>query len=345
MGLQRAFDVVATRDVAVLNEFETIALLSRPLKTSAGYVTVGIGDDAAVLRLHGEIACSVDSCLEGRHFDLRWLSVAQAAVRAFVAAISDLAAMAAEPLAALSAIVVPGPQDEAMLAELAEAQARISADYGCPIVGGNVTRGAQWEFTTTVIGKTKQPMLRSGARPGQELWLLGEVGAAATGLSWLTTSAGAPSSSAIDHCVRAWREPTAQTRAALELAGMATAGIDISDGLAAEAGHIATASGVSLVIEEAALRGSLSSHVVKACLQQGLDPMEQALYGGEDYALLAVCPPGSQVAAGQRIGRVELSEPARRSGSSGLFLETRQQDGSSKRTSLNVRGYDHLALR
>lgn len=327
----------------MLNEFETIALLSRELGTSAKHVCVGIGDDAAVLRADAKLVWSVDTALEGRHFDLRWLGVEQAATRAFVAAVSDLAAMAARPLGALSAIVVPGAQEEATIAQLAKAQARVAAQYGCPILGGNITAGPHWEFTTTVLGSAERPLLRSGARSGDELWLVGDVGAAAVGLKSLQAGREAPRSAAMEHCVRAWREPVAQTEAALALVPSATAGIDVSDGLAADAQHLARASRVSVVIEEPALRRSLSVEMISSCEQLGLDPVQQALRGGEDYALLIACGAGSRPGSGHRVGRVESRAALAATAQAEVFLERTRPNGSVFVVAIATDGYDHLA--
>src|SRR5690606_12854498 len=144
----------------------------------------GIGDDAAVLAPGSEPwVCSVDASVQGVHFDLGLVGLADVGYRSFQAAVSDLAAMGARPLAALSALVLPRALSAADIDRLTAGQAEASRETGCPVVGGNVSRGGELGITTTVLGHAAQPILRSGARPGDQVWLLGELGLAAAGLS------------------------------------------------------------------------------------------------------------------------------------------------------------------
>src|SRR5690606_3745707 len=150
---------------------------------------VGIGDDAAVLEpASAPLVWTIDAQVEGTHFRLDWLSWQDVGWRSFMAAASDLAAMAAEPVAALSALVLADTVDDAALDGLAEGQADAARAVGAPIVGGNIARGRRTSVTTTLCGRAGQPVLRSGARPGDGLWLAGAVGMAAAGLAALEMS-------------------------------------------------------------------------------------------------------------------------------------------------------------
>ena len=246
-------------------ELERIALLAS--KFGRPPTGVGIGDDAAVLE--GGIVWTIDAQVEGTHFKLDWLSWQDVGWRSFMAAASDLAAMGAVATAALSALVLAPNVTDECLGLLADGQAAAAKALGIPIVGGNLARGRETSVTTTLLGRVMKPVLRSGARVGEAVWLAGPVGFAATGMAALGRGT---KDAAFAKCIEAWRHP----RARLGLAA-GTAGIDISDGLARDATHVADASNVTLALESSALR-----------LPPRLDrePLEYALFGGEDYALL-----------------------------------------------------------
>jgi thiamine-monophosphate kinase len=273
---------------------------------------VGIGDDAAVLpRLPGRSVWSIDTSAEGVHFAREWLSLEQAAARATTAAISDLAAMGAKPVAALCALTLPKQISRAELRSIARGQRTIAERHACPVIGGNLCRGERVEFTTTVLGSAKRPLNRNDSRSGDEVWLVGAVGMAAAGLrvlQALKARGTGPSERALDPaqraCVRAWREPHALTQRGQLLVGRARALIDVSDGLASEAGHVARASGVCVLLNEAALRQSASPALCAVAASLLIDPLTLMLYGGEDYALLATGPARKRPTWATPIGRV-----------------------------------------
>jgi thiamine-monophosphate kinase len=224
--------------------------------------------------------------------------------RAFQAAISDLAAMGAVPVAALSALVLPRALPAAAVDALTIGQARASLETQCPIVGGNISRGRELSITTTVIGRAARPLRRDGARPGEQLWLVGEVGLAAAGLALLRTLREAPVLPGLARCVAAWRRPRARLREGRLLLGHASAAIDVSDGLAADALQLARASGVRVVIDRERLRASLDPALFAAARRLRSSPFRWALRGGEDYALLATGPARLRPAGAAPIGYV-----------------------------------------
>ncbi len=308
-----------------VSEFAAIDVLQRGLSRgpASDAVRVGIGDDAAVLRPpSGELVCSIDSSLEGVHFDLRWLSVELAARRAIHAAVSDLAAMGAAPLAAVVALEVPGETTRTTFAAIARGQARAARETACPVVGGNITGGGRLAFTTTVLGTCGRgrSVLRSGAQPGDEIWLSGEVGWAGLGLSMLQArrvtfdgkSHRARSAIwgkvAVD-AARRWCTPSARVSVGQTWQSSSTSMIDVSDSLASEAGHLAAASGVRLTVDAKALL-SRRRKFTHACQVLGADPLHLSLYGGEDYALLATGPRRARPADARVIGYVQGGEGA-----------------------------------
>jgi thiamine-monophosphate kinase len=237
----------------------------------------GIGDDAAVLDVPpGEqLITSTDASVEGVHFKRNWLSPAEIGGRAAAAALSDLAAMAASPLGLLLALGVPDDwRDE--LAELAGGVGDVAAREGCPIVGGNITRARPGELslTITVLGSTGAPLRRSGARVGDAVCVTGRLGGPGAALRDLLASR-VPSPAHLERFV----SPVPRIREARWLAERgADAAIDISDGLLADARHLAVASGVTLVID-----------IDRVPCVDGVSPTA-AVASGEEYELLLAIP-------------------------------------------------------
>ncbi|HYO93438.1 MAG TPA: thiamine-phosphate kinase, partial [Polyangiaceae bacterium] len=248
------------------SEFTRIALIERLLSANAPRspaVQVGIGDDAAVLRCKGGLIWSIDAAVEGVHFERRWLTLQDVGYRAFQAALSDVAAMGARPLAALSNLALPRRFTSSELARLAEGQALAARDSRCPIVGGNLTRASELSVTTSVLGLAESPLLRSGARVGDELWLAGQVGLAAAGLAALQAGRR-PRTGSLARCVDRWRRPSALIQDGLRLSRRASAAIDVSDGLVGDAEHLAEASGVRVIVDAEALVAGLSDDLLQA---------------------------------------------------------------------------------
>lgn len=314
-------------------EFSLIAGLERELaRVSAAGVELGIGDDAAVLRVGRErIVISCDDQVQGVHFDLRWLTTADVGYRSLQAAASDLAAMGAQPLAAVASLHVPRGFPERQLRALARGQAEAGQRLGCPVVGGNVARGEQLSVTTTVLGRVTKPLLRTGARPGDELWVLGELGLARAGLLLHQTQLEVPTPlrRAAARARAAWARPEARIVDGQQLIGRARAALDVSDGLAGDLEHLAAASGVKGVVEAAKLSELFADDVARLADLLGEPAATLALTGGEDYALLAAGPKRRRPAAARVIGRFE---PGR-----GTVLELE----SGRRLPLRG-GFDHL---
>ena len=186
-------------------------------------------------------------------------------------------------------------------------------------------------MSTTVLGRVARPLLRSGARPGEQLWLVGSVGLAAAGLACLRLGLGGTGSvrrQAIEDCARAWRRPRALLAQGRELGMLASSGIDVSDGLATDARQLARASGVRIVVDAARLGAVLGSALLETSRALRRAALQFALYGGEDYALLATGPSARRPSWATAIGWVTRGQ--------GVVLE---RDGRSLPLG---RGYDHL---
>lgn len=292
-----------------MDEFALIAELRAILSRDDPRVSLGIGDDAAILApLARGAVVSVDALVEGVHFDRRWLSFEDVGWRAHAAALSDLAAMGASPRAGLLSLVLPSAlEDEAVLA-IARGAAEAGDAFGAPIVGGNLSRGSELSVTTTVIGEAPpRPLRRDGARVGDGVFVTGTVGAAALGLALL--AAGEEDREGASSFVARWRRPRPRFDVAPGLSGVATSAADVSDGLAADLGHICEVSGVAAVIECARLPLEAGHAALAASL--GRDGDLLALAGGEDYELVLTAPPGARPEAATYIGSVVAGEGVR----------------------------------
>jgi thiamine-monophosphate kinase len=314
------------------DEARAVALFARAFaQPGARGIQLGIGDDAAVLGPARErLVWTVDASVEGTHFERAWLTLEDVGFRAFQAAASDLAAMGARPLAALSALTLPRGFSARELARLAAGQAEAARACRCPVVGGNVARGNELSITTSVLGVARRPLLRDGARPGEDVWLVGEVGLAAAGLELLRRGGKRPAGPAAASAIATWRRPRALIARGKALAGLGGSAIDVSDGLALDVTRLARASGCRVVLEETALVRALPRSLVQLSTVLGRSALELALHGGEDYALVATGRAARRPTWARRIGRCERGH--------GGFLE--RPDGS--RPALGG-GFDHFA--
>jgi thiamine-monophosphate kinase len=287
------------------DEDAKVALLRRVLEAPSPAVELGIGDDAAVLRFAGaQLVWSIDAAVEGVHFSEALMSLEDAGYRATTAALSDLAAMGARPLGVLAALELPRSFSDAKLEALARGQRAAVDRVGTSVIGGNLARSEQLCITTTVLGVSERALTRGGARAGDELWLAGPVGLAAAGLAAARLGLGpAALSPSLVAALEAFRRPTARFEAGLAaVQAGATAGLDVSDGTARDARRLAEASRVTLAFEASKLVGDT---LQRAAAELALDPLELALSGGEDYALLVTAPRGVILEGFVRVGRCE----------------------------------------
>jgi len=223
-------------------EFDAI----RSMLAEWGDRAAGIGDDAALLNVPvGErLVVSTDASVEGFHFRREWFSAEEIGARAAAAALSDLAAMAATPLGLLLALGVPASW-ESELTEIARGVGASAERAGCAIVGGNISRSTELSLTITVLGSAVAPLHRRGARVGDVLYLTGRLGGPGSALRALLDGR-VPDAA---HMAR-FVAPVPRLREARWLAEHgATAGIDVSDGLLADVGHLALASGVTVELD------------------------------------------------------------------------------------------------
>jgi thiamine-monophosphate kinase len=291
-----------------MGEFELLALLRERLPAAGPQVRLGSGDDAAVTVPAGALATSVDALVEGVHFRRETASLRQIGRKAISTALSDLAAMGAAPGEAYVWLGAPPELGEPELLELGEGLAAVARETGTTIAGGDLTGAPVLSLAVTVVGHAPRPedfVTRVGAQPGDALVVTGELGGAAAGLLLLEDPALTG-----DDALRARQlDPTPRLAAGQALAAAgATAMIDISDGLAGDAGHVAAASGALLAIDAEALPIALG--VAAVANAAGRDPLELAVSGGEDYELLAALPPAAVAPARAALAatRIPLTE-------------------------------------
>ncbi|MFQ5537428.1 MAG: thiamine-phosphate kinase [Gemmatimonadota bacterium] len=293
-------------------------------------VRLGPGDDAAVVS--GGWTVSTDLSVEGVHYRREWILDREVGYRATAAALSDLAAMGANAVGILASVAAPldgGVDLDAVQAGIAEA-ARI---FDAGVLGGDLS-GSPGPLVVdiTALGRTHWPILRSGAEPGDELWVTGPLGAAAAAVR-IWKEGGEPS----PELRRRFARPIPRIREACCLVEeeRTHALIDISDGLVGDAGHLAAAGGVRVVIEAA----RVPVHPAAAAAVGREEALALALHGGEDYELLFAAPVG--LVNPERFLRhfqVELVRVGRVEEGSGVWLD----EGEGEPRPAVWGGYDHL---
>jgi thiamine-monophosphate kinase len=277
--------------IAALGEQALIDRLRRRVGDLPPYVELGIGDDAAVLAPErGAVSVvTTDALVEGVHFRRDWTALRAVGHKAMAVNLSDLGAMGAAPRATLLSLILPPDLPLEDFDGLVEGAVGLARSAGAPLVGGNLARSpGPLVVDVTAIGavRRRRVLRRSTARAGQELYVSGTIGAAAAGLAML--AAGRPRATldtAASAAVSRYEQPEPRWRLGWIVArnGLASAAIDLSDGLAAAARTMAEASGIGVVIDADALPVDGGARAWAA--EAGLDPATFALAGGEDYEL------------------------------------------------------------
>lgn len=323
-----------------LHEFgerRLVELVRRICRKGKG-VIVGIGDDAAVVEVGGGcIVATTDMLVAKQHFP-PGTGPEQMGRKAVAVNLSDLAAMGARPLGVVFSVGLPRELEVKFVERIVRGMDGAAREYGTSVIGGDIDECDELVIAGAAFGTCRRDaiMMRSGARPGDLLAVTGYLGSASAGLSILLGRKNAKRYPAL---VRAQLDPVPRIREGVALAetGGVKAAIDITDSLASNLWQMARESGVRMVVEEEsipvhpALRGY--------CMERGLDPMEFALFGGEDFELLLAVKPDRMEAALSalrkigtpltRIGRVEEGR--------GVFVERK---GELRR--LPDRGYEHF---
>jgi thiamine-monophosphate kinase len=279
--------------LADAGEFGLIEALVR-LFPQGEQVLIGPGDDAAVLRVRtGHVVVSTDLMVEGRHFRRDWATAEDVGHRAAAQNLSDINAMGGRATSLTVGLAAPADLPVQWALDFARGFADECALVGASVVGGDLTRADQVVIAVTVLGAcTQAPVVRSGAAPGDVLAICGRQGWAAGGLAVLGRGFRSPRV-----LVEAYRRPAPPyDEGPVAAEAGATAMIDVSDGLLADAGHLATGSGVAIDVHAGAFEVPEPLRAVGAAL--GADPVQFILGGGDDHALLATYPDVASVPDG-----------------------------------------------
>jgi len=291
--------------VADVGEVALIAAITARLGSSDA-VLLGPGDDAAVVAApDGRVVATTDVLVESRHFKRDWSSATDIGVRAAGANLADVAAMGAVPTALLVGLAVPLDLPAQWVLELADGIGEEAARAGAAVVGGDLVRGEVVTISVTALGtlEGRDPVTRSGARPGDLVAVAGRLGWSAAGFAVLSRGFRSPRT-----LVDAHRRPQPPYDEGPRAAGLgATAMVDVSDGLVSDLGHVARASGVAIRLETDAFH--VPQEFVDTSRALNADPLQWLLTGGEDHALAATFPPDVDLPmAWSVIGRVEDGE-------------------------------------
>ena len=318
-----------------MGEFE---LIDRYFKRPAQRHPLGVGDDCALLGLAPgmQLAVSCDMLVEGRHF-LSTMDPRRLGHKSLAVNLSDLAACGAEPLAFVLALALP-QADDAWLEPFSRGLLALADQHGCELVGGDTTRGPL-NICVTVFGQVPpgQALLRSGARAGDDIYVSGTLGDARLALEAFRGTVSLPGE--VFDAARARLEtPTPRVALGLALRGIASAAIDVSDGLAGDLGHILEQSRVGAQLEADLLPGLMAAPAGTVTRERRL---ECVLAGGDDYELLFTAAPAQAAGVGAaaaaagvsvtRIGRIEAGP--------GLRLV----DGAGLPVPYRATSFDHFA--
>ena len=284
----------------------------------------GIGDDAMVFR--DGYVISTDSFFEKTHFDLSYFSYYALGYHTMAASLSDLAAMGASPISVLISLCLSKNVNMKLIRELYDGFDEITRKYRCDISGGDIVKCRTFGMTITVVGRAKKPLLRSGARPGNSLYVTNFLGLAETGRKALKD--GYPEHEYPDS-IKKHLFPEPRISEAFSIKKYAASCIDTSDGLSTDAYHLAEESKVKIIIDAEHI--PIHPEVGKMCGAQGRDPTQFILSAGEDFELLFTASRLPKIRGTKvfRIGRVMSGK--------GLYLSAQ---GKMRR--IEPSGYKHL---
>ncbi len=282
-------------------EFALIEAITRRLPQGPE-VLIPPGDDAAVVLIDGSpTVATTDVLVAGVHFRTDWSGPDDIGHRAAAASLADLVAMGADPVALVVAVVAPRDTDAAWVLRLADGLRDEAAAVGASVVGGDLSSGDQLTVAVTAIGglNGREPVLRSGARPGDQVALAGRLGWAEAGLAVLTRGFRSPRA-----LVDAYRRPEVPYADGL---AAARAGVhamcDVSDGLLADVAHLASSSAVRVDVQSGELE--IAEPLASVAAAYGSDPLAWILSGGHDHAFVATFDADAALPSGfTRIGAV-----------------------------------------
>ena len=331
-----------------MNELQIIEYITAQAGPGDAQLIKGIGDDCAVIRKDGARVwlLTMDTLIESVHFNSSFHPPEKLGRKAVSVNVSDVGAMGGKPVFVLLSAGLPHGFDEAWFRAFTRGLTDACREYGSCLIGGDtVASPGGLTFTLTVIGEAEvdQVVYRSGARPGDTVWVSGELGLAAAGLELL--SAGlAPDNRAFDPFREKHLNPQARVTLGRHLAasGLVHAMMDLSDGLATDLAHLCKQSGVGARLHAKDLPGVAT--LAAAAELAGSDPLRWAISGGEDYELLFTADPGDRdhlVRVAEQCGQ-SISPVGTIGTGAGVTLIQKRIDGTSSEMAVAYQGFDHF---
>jgi thiamine-monophosphate kinase len=312
------------------------ALIARIRRQAArgGGIVAGIGDDAAVLRLPAghQALVTTDFSLEGIHFRREWHPAESVGHRSLARGLSDIAAMGGHPIAAFLSLALPRNLPQNWVEGFLRGLLRLAGRFGVKLAGGDTAESPAGILADiAVLGSVPKgkAILRSGARPGDRIYVTGELGASAAALRRMSGEPK-PRLDVRDFPRHFFPEPRLEPGRILQERGLASAMIDISDGLSTDLGHLCAESGVGAEVQEETIPVASVGRPARAV------DLGTALHGGEDYELLFTVPPRKRVPA--RIAGVTLTAIGHIKGGRQVLVRNRQGVGYE----LLPQGWEHF---
>jgi len=318
-----------------LGERRVISRIRRAFGEARADILLGIGDDAALVRGPARLLLTTDILVEDEDFRLADHPPRLLGRKALNVNLSDIAAMGGRPLHALVGMALPGDVDESWLRQFMAGFRSAAREAGVALVGGDLSQAGKIMISVTVTGEARYPVQRGGARPGDAVFVSGTLGDAAGGLRLLEKGGIRGVVKPVRPLVRAFLDPAPRLKLGALLAGrkLASAMIDLSDGLSVDLAHICEESGVGAEIEAARVP------ISEALIRFARDPLDMALNGGEDFELLFTVRPAKLAAVEAQARRYRLTRIGRITPGRKIRLIT--PDGKIK--PLRARGFEHFS--
>jgi thiamine-monophosphate kinase len=298
-------------------------------------VRAGIGDDCAVLRLAAqqEFLVTTDFSLEGIHFRRDWHPPESVAHRCLTRGLSDIAAMGGKPLAAFLSLAIPKDLPQSWVRRFFRSLIRLAKKFGVTLAGGDTAespRGILADIIVVGAAPTGKSVLRSGARPGDRIFVSGKLGASAAAVLRMQQKKPKKKPNPRDYSRHFFPEPRVEVGRILRQNRLASAMIDTSDGLSTDLAHLCEESGVGAQLDAALIpRASVGKPAYKVDL-------DLALHGGEDYELLFTSPPGKRVPT--QVAGVALTQIGHITRTPKILL----RDAKGIARELKQRGWEHF---
>lgn len=326
-----------------IGEFGLIERIRSGLKNFQKEAIIGIGDDTAAIEISSEelLLFTTDTLVEDVHFKWDYASPFQVGQKALAVNVSDIAAVGGTPTYCLISLGLPQETKASLIDDLYKGLKEAASLYKVGIIGGDLVRSPVFAITISLLGRVKKKgiVLRSGAKKADLICVTGKLGAAAAGLTCLKKADLKLNQSARESLIRKHLMPSPRLAEAQEIArkNLATAMIDISDGLVSDLSRLTEESGVGAILwEDKVPVASSTRHLAR---ELGISPLEWALYGGEDYELLFTVPQDKRERIEENrdfsftlIGEIVDKEE-------GICLI----DKTGSRTKIKNRGYNHFS--